>query len=449
MLLIIALIDLMGLCLIKQFNLMPNSTILGRISFAYGAGIGLVYFQMFIYAILKISYDPLVIVVPWLIFIIFVILKPNKKINLNRLSHLDRVSSILLIGILLTVCFVLFEALIRPLSAWDAWVTWFLAAKDYFLIHAIDPYLNSYTFFSVQPVPILVLTFVFTLLGQVNDQVSLLIYTSFYISLLLMLYSSLRKIASVKFSLLFVFLFATLGDVIRHAGRYDVGYIDLPLGYFFFACFLLLKQLNERFSSKTLILLNFLLAVTALVKSDGLPYFLISQLIILYILKREKKLKLVFYTGLSFLLVVSWPLFLTFNHIPQFTFNLFSDHLSIKSIPIIVERIFVEALNIQRWNLLWPTFIVCIIVAKYTKTLKMIAFILASQFIFYCFDYIATTMDVGDHINGSLDRVLLQITPLATYFISITIIQLIKDKLFTKKYSMIFRKLNLNEKGNS
>src|SRR3989344_5373011 len=372
-LLVIALLIVIGLCFIKSFNLMPSFPIMTRVSYSYGIGIGLVSFQMLIYSYLNIEYNPFNLLSPWLIFIVYSVINSTKKIKFNNHIHLDSISKIIVTGILLTISYVIFEALIRPLSAWDAWATWFIGAKAFYLEHKIDPNFYTYAHFSVQPAIMLVLTFTFTLMGQVNDQSTLILFTSFYLFLLIMIYSAIRKHTSLRMSLLFVFLFSTLGNVIRHAGRYDVGYVDLPLGYFFFASFLLLDQLKERFSNNLLILLNFLLAVTALIKSEGLAYFLIVQLYVLYLLFKQKKLILILYSGISLILVASWPVYLALNHIPQTTLSLFTNHLFIERIPIIVSMIFIEFFNIQRWNLLWLTFFVCLIIARYNKTLTLLA----------------------------------------------------------------------------
>src|SRR5258708_23907 len=114
-LLIIALITITGLCFIKIFNLMPTFPLMTRVSYAYGFGIGLVFFQMVIYFYLSIVFNPFFLLFPWLIFIAFVFIKSKKKITINKQIHLDAISKIILTGILLTIFFVIFEASIRPL----------------------------------------------------------------------------------------------------------------------------------------------------------------------------------------------------------------------------------------------------------------------------------------------------------------------------------------------
>lgn len=440
-LIVIIIVTLIGYSFISLGNLMPTLSNLEKLSFSYGIGVGLIAFQLLFYSIGNILYNPYDLGIPWLIFLLITAIIKRKRIAkfkitypLKRFKTLDMLSKILLVGIVLTVVFVLIEAPLRPLNAWDAWYKWYFGAKAFFLAHKIDRNFLFYANYSDPPIINLFLTFVFTLLGKVEDQITLLLFTSFYLSLLLMLFTSLKKFITTRYTLLFVFLFATLDDAIRQAGHYDVGYADLPLAYFFLGSFLLLHYFKETYSQRILVVLNLFLAITALIKFEALPYYLFAQLILLVLLFKAKKLKMILYSLISLILIGSWYLYHASMHLSL------NDDVSTsiywQRIPLVSFKILIELLNVQRWNLLWPVFFISLFLAKYTKTLKILFVLFFLQFLSYFWSYLATNVDPVYRLHGSLDRLLLQISPLAVYFIAITVSQLTKNNemLFFKNF---------------
>src|SRR5207302_961120 len=105
------------------------------------------------------------------------------------------------------------------------------------------------------------------------DQVAILFFTFFYISLLIIFYYYAKNFTSQRFALGYTFLFATTQNMIRHAGRFDVGNADLPLGYFFLCSSIFLLEFLKTKSTKSTFLLTLFVTTAALIKSEGIPFF--------------------------------------------------------------------------------------------------------------------------------------------------------------------------------
>ena len=123
---------------------------LKSLSLSYGLGVGLIAAQLFIYSRLQIPWQKELLIIPWLIIFIIAIvlkykkLKSKKKIKYLKLPRMSRTQIILLAGILLTIAYTTFEALIRPVTVWDAWATWLLESKVFFIEGKINPEVFTY-----------------------------------------------------------------------------------------------------------------------------------------------------------------------------------------------------------------------------------------------------------------------------------------------------------------
>ncbi len=420
-LLIIIFLFMIGISVINLFDLTPSYTIKERLPFAYGLGVGLISFQMLIYSLFKIQWTSLGLVLPWMI-LIFVSIK-RKKLLMPKKSFFSFPkgfrNKLLIAGIFLTVIFVIFEALLRPLSAWDGWANWFIGGKAFFLAKGIDINYINYANNSTQPLIHLLLAFSFTMLGKVDDHATLLLFTSFYISLIGMIFIAVRKLFSTRLALLFTFLFATLENVIRHSGRYDVGHADLPLGYIFFSSALLLSLFIKEKSSKVFILYNVFLLIGALTKSEGLAFYAISQIVAIIYLIKEKKWRYFPFLLISLIPLAGWELFNIIFHLPTNPF--LTKHINLTRVPLVAFKMSMEFFDINRWNFLWICFIFSFIFLAIRKKLSVITLLCILQLGVYFFIYLSTPIDPAVHIAGSFDRLLLHLTPFAIYTIAFVI----------------------------
>src|SRR6185437_15524345 len=103
-------------------------------------GVGLTSFQLYIYSRLGITWQREFILYPWIVIVTILLLRKRKYIHFPKFSKpkLHLLWVILLIFILLTSGYVIFEALLRPVTAWDGWATWLMKSRVFFINGKID-----------------------------------------------------------------------------------------------------------------------------------------------------------------------------------------------------------------------------------------------------------------------------------------------------------------------
>ncbi len=416
----IALLTGVGYIIIRGFGLLSKKDNLLAIACSYGLGIGLVTMQMYVYARLHIPWQKPLLFVPWLILAAILFLKNKDTIGFRmpKIPRFQIFETILLFGILFAFCYTTFQALIRPVSVWDAWVTWLLKSKVFFLDGTINPDVLSYIRVNYPLVINLLGTIVYVMIGMVDDVAVLLTSTAFYAFTALLLFSVLKKRHGLRYALLFTFLQVTTQNFVRHGGRWEAGLADLPLGYYSFCSVILLLQYMKDNSNKVLILLNIFLGITGLIKHEGIPMGIVIGLFAVYHIYKYK-----LYKHLPILLfwimpIIDWDIFQrTYN--PKDTY--FSSHIFEMSIQKTVNAFwgtFKELINIKSWNLLWILYFYSFILffKKIKKETFILHVVIISQLSLYMAMYLFT---VGNNPESSIERLLIHIAPVALYYISL------------------------------
>src|SRR5258706_8329689 len=143
-----------GLLVLSIAGNLQNRSLLYQLAYAYGIGIGCITLQMMLYSFLHISWSIVSLLLPWIcVFIISVLQRlsfraTERSRGISLLGHnykgklcnylqamrslhfavatvgktvrnitLDFIESIVFLGIVLTIGFVIFESLLRPLTA--------------------------------------------------------------------------------------------------------------------------------------------------------------------------------------------------------------------------------------------------------------------------------------------------------------------------------------------
>ena len=267
----ILFITSIGYAVLRGFNFLSTKNNLFAIGASYGLGVGCISMQLYLYSRLSIPWQKETLLIPWIILFIVLLLKNRKKIHVGfpKFHALKLLDKILLISILLTVAYVIFEALMRPVVAWDAWANWLMQAKAFFITGGIRPDLLMYMD-SQYPLTINLLgTFIYLMLGGIDDTAVLLTSSAFYIFLSITFFAALRKRYSIRYALFFTFLLVTTQNLIRHGGRLEAGLADLPLGYFAFLSVLFLFEYFKKSTVKTLLIFTIFLSITSLIKFEG------------------------------------------------------------------------------------------------------------------------------------------------------------------------------------
>jgi hypothetical protein len=429
----ILIITAIGYTVIRGFNLLPTKNQLFIIACSFGLGVGLTACQLYIYSRLGIPWHNTVLLLPWLLLACSILVKKRKviRIALPALPKLRPIDTFLLLAILAACGYTLFEAVLRPVSVWDAWAIWLLQSKIFFLNGSIQPSELQYANVEYPLIVSLLGTFVYLVLGHVDDTAVLLTAFTFYAFLGLLLFSVLKRRYGTTYALLFTFLYATTQNFIRHGGRLEAGQADLPLGYFMFICAILLLRYMKKHEKKTLLLLSLFLAITGLTKFDGQPFVIIVDSLAAY---RIFQLRLFSHLPLlliSVIPILEWRFYTSVVHIAG---SLTAGQTVQFSLPIAVEAFrgaFLELVNIKSWNLLWVIYFFTLFAFSIRRKPELIVLdiLILSQLAFYVFLYIFFPGLYKP--SNSISRLLIHLAPMAFLHVAIQMRRL--DTKFVKK----------------
>jgi hypothetical protein len=425
-LLTILFIISIGFCILQGFNFFSKKEKLISLPYSFGLGVGLISTQLYLYSRLNIPWSRLFVILPWVILIAVIVFRkkndihfkfPSKSYNFPRLQKTE---ILLLIGIIFSVSYTTFEALLRPASVWDSWATWLLESKIFFIDGKINPDIFNYLGSTYPLVYKLLGTFTYIMLGQVDDTAVLFMSTAFYILLAVLFFCMLRKKYTLLYSLLFTFLLVSTQNLIRHGGRIEAGIADLPLAYYSFICFTLLADYLKKSSSRTFLLLNIFLGITQLIKVEGTFFVLIVEAIIFVHMYNKKLYKQLWILLFWLIPLIDWQVYRKINHLDKNYFTVFPFGFSFeKTIHSIVGTV-KELINIKSWNLLWILYfysLFCFGINK-NKELFLLNILILSQLTIYMLIYI---FSLGNGPESSIERLLLHVAPLALYSIAIGI----------------------------
>lgn len=399
-------------------------TFLEKIYFSFGLGIGACAVQLILYSFLAISWKPEYLLAPW-VFIagMFLVINRKKFKNIQNVSPFFSALDKILLLLLGAVClYVLFQSQLRPLSAWDGWAIWLYKAKVFFIDGNINPthtvyFENDYPHFLS-----LAIAYIYILIGKIDDRSVLLLFSGFYIATGLATFSFLKTYISQTKALILTFLLLSTQSFIRHGGKWDAGYADLPLGFFFLCSSILSWKYISSKNIKILILLQIFLAITSQIKNEGLPFSIIIELLLLFTLFRLKKLKNMLFFLIWLIPLIFWKLY---KKAHVFYANYLFNHtlLHINRLPTVLIEIGREILHIQRWNFFWIFITFCFVLFVLQKKSKLsILFysIFFLQLLVYVGIYLITPHDVVGHVRNTIDRLFLQIAPLVLIAAGIT-----------------------------
>lgn len=415
-----------GFAVIKLFGLLDSTSDIEKLPYSFGLGAGIIAMQLYIYSRLNLSWNLFLLLIPGIVLIVF-LLYYRKSIwigslsNKNNLSILDKV---IVFFIILLMIFVLMESFIRPVTAWDGWASWLLRAKMFFIDGSVNQNIFSYVPSEYPLLVSLMNAFLYIFLGTVDDRSILLLYPAFYIFLGVIFFFSCRKALGKSKALYFTFLLLSIQNIIRHTGRFEAGQADIILGFYIFTSTVLFFRYMQSKKIGNLVLLQIFLGITALIKNEGVPFVILSELFLtIFLLKR--KLYIHFFTFLFWIIpFVDWQMFKNTYNLPELPSYLqFRFHP--ERISLIIIEFAKEFINIQNWNLLWPGFIMSFAMFLFFVKKNIHIFILyiliIIQICVYMSVFLFTSADPKLHIPNVANRVLLHIAPIAMYAISLSI----------------------------
>lgn len=398
---------------------------------------------MFGLVILRIPLTVLYISLPWIPLFCFSLYKvvKNNSIFFNLPSFYNLVKAlfssgksykswlekILILAIASKVFYVFFEALIKPIVAWDAWSFWGLKGKIFF--HSTLPMVSYFEQYRVAMpnypfhLPLLE-AWMSKCMGMWNDQLLKIVFPLYFVSLLIIFYSVLRRFFSRTHSLLFTFFLSSLPFLVYHA---SVAYADFLVGVYhcvgFIYLFLWMKNNDKRY----LFLSAIFVGIAAWVKDEGVALLIVPALILTIYLFSNRKfemetkiLKAVKYLGTAALFFAPWMLFRRLMHIPSD--KVASLSLDFDKIAIILNLFYQKLFFSGNWNITWFVIIIATILffkrTFFTKV-KYIFFAVISYLLLYIVFYIIFPGNYEILILGfTLNRNLLTFVPLAVFLLA-------------------------------
>ena len=425
-------VSLVGYVGIRSFGLFSKNALLA-FGCSYGLGVGMITLQMYLYSRIGIPWHNLYLFFPWIGLLAFFFFK--NKINFSfralKVHPLSFVESLLLLGIVFACGYTVFEALIRPVSVWDAWVTWLLKSKVFFIDGWIKPEILNYIRVNYPLVINLLGTFIYLMIGNIDDTAVLLTSSAFYIFTALLLFGVLKPRYGTGYALLFTFLLVSTQNFVRHGGRYEAGLADLPLGYYSFCSVILLLEYMKNSSGKVFLLLNIFLGITGLIKHEGIPMGAVIGGFAFYHLYKQRLYKHMYALIFWFGPIIEWDIFQKM-HNPKDTY--FSSHtleVSGKKTINAFWGTFKELINVKSWNMLWIVYFFSFFLffKKMNRELLVVHGVVLSQLILYLSMYLFT---LGNNPESSIERLLMHIAPLAFYALAINV-----ATLFNQSFGII------------
>jgi len=374
---------------------------------SYGLGAGLVTFSMFILVLLKVPFSLLnfnLVIISLLVlgFIFIIVNKKNipkfflPQIKISRLTFLEL---ILILVILFEIGFVFSEALSRPIFVFDTLTNWAFKAKIFFfeesnVFNPLSPLSLAGASHLNYPLhgPFL-MAWVYLWLGEINETSVNLIFAFYFLSLLGLIYFSLRHFVPRKISLIFTMFLSTMPLFNYHGFN---AYVDLPFTFYFTGAVIFLFRYFKEKDSPCLILAGLWAGLASLTKNEGLMLSVVLLIVFGIYLIREKKIKTEFK---NFLFFIFYFLFLT---LPWIIFKIIF-HLGYSNVdtgkvflnqfhPEIFDQVFRQIFLANSFHL-WPGIFLLIFLIKWRQVkvnynfylFFIILITLAAYFVLYLF----------------------------------------------------------------
>ncbi|MFH1684180.1 MAG: hypothetical protein ABIA67_04785 [Candidatus Margulisiibacteriota bacterium] len=309
----LALPFLLGYCLVAI--IVGNKAILTsfeRFGLAWGIGLSLSGFFMFLVSLLGISINIYTAALPIIIILMpliaYLVSKRIKFLDLPWLKDIGQKKLkeklfILLLGLM--IFYVFLSALVKPIVNFDDLWRQGCIAKIIFMTGNIitpqtadlagaHPYLNPISQAGI-----------YLGIGAWNDPLGKIIFPLCFTSLLFIFYSNLCRKSSRFYALLFTYLLTSFPLIVYHAGT---AYSDLMQTFYYFTGAIYLFRWMEEETSEHLVLSAIFFGIGNFVKQAGIPLWVVAAFVLFVFLFFEHKRN--FRPGAIFLLlstIVSSP----------------------------------------------------------------------------------------------------------------------------------------------
>ncbi|MBU2577344.1 hypothetical protein KKA69_00770 [Patescibacteria group bacterium] len=319
---------------------------------------------------------------------------------------------LLIVLITFNLLYCLAGVIYYPMQSMDTIGIWLLKAKGFYLegLYPKNMLFSERYAFSHQQYPLLlplIFSFIYKTIGSINETAVLIVYPFLYLGIIFLAFKTLKTKTSSFNALLFTFVYSVFSPLLGQAGRVHAGNADIFLTFtYWLGIYLVVSSKNK---DKILFPLALLIAVASQIKTEGI--FMLSLLI--FTDANFKKKVLPFFLAIFPFLIWQW--LIRYLNIPNdFGFKLIPFYQIPGNILTSFFYIFKEFVNFKNWYIFWPLFILVLLFApemqRQTKN-EILKPLLLSSFL-YLFIYIFSSISTEIYVSSSIDRVLLQLSPL-------------------------------------
>lgn len=249
----------------------------------------------------------------------------------------------------------------------------------------------------------------------------------FYIATALLLYSGCSRLGGGRTGgLVAACLLFFVPRAMAGSGSFDSGYADFPLAAFYLAAaveLLVFLREGEPGDSTSLLLFAVLAGLLPWIKREGNVLWACIALAGALLAAANRRRPRLFFAALlpGALMLAVWTIFLRLKHtaanidfVPM-TSAVLQQHSG--RLIALAHRLPHEFLNFDDWGLTWVGFAVALVLLALTKRWKPAALCLlftALPIALVCFAYVFSAWpDYTKHVDSSLPRLMLQVTPVA------------------------------------
>jgi len=437
----IILIGWSVLSLICKKNLLSLTE---RAAMSYGIGLGLVALEMLILSFFNIKFNVISILIWWVPLVGWVLLSDFRdrrfifsKSEIEKKKPFSWVEKVFVFGISFEIFYAFFRALIKPIESYDAIATYAIRSKIFYLARSIpqDFFYSLSLLFPHPDYPLnipLSETFVYLFLGSLNDQLVKVIFPLYFVAILGILYSSIRRFSSRANALVFTFMLATIPQFNHFATN---AYHDVPLSYYCFTGTLfLLYWFKDRSTSGFLYISAIMTALSAWTKNEGFVYCVANiTLLAIFLSLNRRNIRVMdicngfLYMGIILLILMPWMWVKGTAHLVNSDIDLLKTgqfnivEQCYKAWPIIYEfqR---QMLGPKKWNIFWIIVMFSAIVYHRKIFLKSQMYITISLMLAisgYIFAYLIGQREIAYFVTMTWSRFMLHFLPLAVYWLAL------------------------------
>ncbi len=419
-----------------------------RFSLGFGLGMGILTFEMFITALLKIKFSLLIlsliqiltaVLCTWQLLkanysikdILNISLFNEEEVSFFKSSKVRSFFILIIAGwILLKLLFVIYEGAVLPVNAWDSLDIWSSGAKFFFYEKglALDPgnehfFSKGYRTFPNYPLNVpLMQVWISICLGDIHEVYMKYWDIVYFVGVVVLLFFSVKRESNLLIGIMAAFSVSTVPLLTRHALD---AYAELTLAYYALSaaiCFQRYMKKSEQQIDNNygfLLLIGMFAALCLWTKMEGLFFTLaLSATLFLYAFLKKNPIR-TFLTNICVYLIpiivigTSWYVFLLFFSIGG-RGVLISPVVHCEVIRVILDQIFLSA----NFNIVFSFFLAIVslgIGSIFNSELKYLLLPLLMVMGMYLSLYLATSEFVFALNLEAVDRNILTFIPLMYY----------------------------------